>query len=574
MLEMLRAGRRPRRSYVSTSRARVSKCPCTKGSDRSTLRSVFEALEMPHAALMHGSDAVDWTAEDWKLHIEEEDRSLFPALRKAGADPSLVSELETDHAVYGPILDAGANLPRGDAPHSIDVHGALEDVLIFSFAPQLLARADGGASVGFDLHSANASREGALEELCLLEKHISQERCPQCLHKHLFTAIAYLKEARTLRGGDDLDTLMASALRALEPSIDDALEPVQSVRKELQAGLGFSGAHAAVGATAASSSFNYAALEKSMTDAAAADAAARQKRVVETNAKLDDWGKAYDKYTGTPFGSWLAGTTKLALAATGVIVRWVQGDWDSDKQKQRALSAVKNSIDAAMPPRDFDADIDFAKTYADGLEADMSRASSLQEPWKSVFDDYVATVQANASSPLVVSAFVRAAGSFSGEFGAPLLCGALFAVDPKAPNYAGVPASNYPLANLLAAAATARFGTPLEANLKAAYGALSTVAAVHPTICTGRGFKGAPNTWDYDHGPVLFVLQAWLALSPTPHVDFLMAHDPSKLVDLAQVAAKDPYAKRFSAPASSGPLVKAALVVGGLGALFFFLRSL
>src|SRR5262249_45673945 len=148
MLELLRVSRRPRRSYASARVRGFSKCPCAN-IDLPTLREVFDALDMPHAEAMHASmhagDLVDWTAGDWTIHIAEEQRSLFPALRAVGAPPELVDELEADHDFYGPILEDGGALPRGDAPHSLDAHGALEDILISEYAPKLIA--SGGAAV-------------------------------------------------------------------------------------------------------------------------------------------------------------------------------------------------------------------------------------------------------------------------------------------------------------------------------------------------------------------------------------------------------------------------------------------
>lgn len=91
----------------------------------------------------------------------------------------------------------------------------------------------------FDLRDANASREGAFKELLLLEKHLSQEGCNECCHKHLFCAIAYLEEARTLRGGDAEDSAMADALTALEPSIAENAAKVRTVRKSIAVRLGY-----------------------------------------------------------------------------------------------------------------------------------------------------------------------------------------------------------------------------------------------------------------------------------------------------------------------------------------------
>ena len=98
-------------------------------------------------------------------------------------------------------------------------------------------------SVGRDtpeLHMADASREGAFEELLLLEKHLSQEQCGECCNKHLSTAIAYLKEARTLQGGEQLDADMAQELASVR-SVEwaNAFSIVRPIRKRLAVRLGY-----------------------------------------------------------------------------------------------------------------------------------------------------------------------------------------------------------------------------------------------------------------------------------------------------------------------------------------------
>jgi hypothetical protein len=90
---------------------------------------------------------------------------------------------------------------------------------------------------GFELRDARASREGAFKELLLLEKHLSQEMCAECCHKHLFCAIAYLEEARTLDGGDAEDTSMAKELRSFEEEMPHV--SVRPIRKRIGEKLGF-----------------------------------------------------------------------------------------------------------------------------------------------------------------------------------------------------------------------------------------------------------------------------------------------------------------------------------------------
>jgi hypothetical protein len=244
---------------------------------------------------------------------------------------------------------------------------------------------------------------------------------------------------------------------------------------------------------------DFSALEQKMKDTAAADDAAREKRTQEANDKLDDWGKAVD-HVVPGGGTYIAKLAKLALAIEGAIVRWVQGDWNSDEQKARALNAVKDAILAGVAPKSFDSEIDFAKTYADDLYGDISRTTDLGA-YNDVFADYVATLHAHANDPLVASAFAGAAGAFSYEFGTPFLCGAI-----------ENPGRVYGLANLLAALASVRDGRPLSSALATAYAALDKLKPLHPTICTGRGHKGSPDSWDYSHGPSLYVLQAWTDL--------------------------------------------------------------
>ena len=152
MLELLRVQRRPRRDYASTGRAPLfSPCPCA--ADAALVAEVFAALDMPHAAAMHaaGPDR-GWSANDWRAHIAEEEDKLFPALLAAGAEQSDVDELLADHRFYlatlegqiGPVVE----LPRGDLPHSIDGHGALEDALIVTFGKRILPLRCGTTKVG------------------------------------------------------------------------------------------------------------------------------------------------------------------------------------------------------------------------------------------------------------------------------------------------------------------------------------------------------------------------------------------------------------------------------------------
>jgi hypothetical protein len=264
---------------------------------------------------------------------------------------------------------------------------------------------------------------------------------------------------------------------------------------------------------------DFDALSKALDQAAVKDKADRDKRTAEANQKLDDWGRAVDKYTGTTLGSWDAGVAKLALSVEGAVVRWVQGDWDSDDQKARALSAVKRALDSGIVPRSFNADIDFAKTYADTVEDEINKGTSVMgQPWQTIVDDYrVALLKGAAKNdPLILSTAVKSAGYFSQEFGAPFLCNALATLTGKSNPTASAskPPAHYALADLAAAVAASRYGMPLPQALSIAYKAIVNVANDHPTICTGRGYKGDADTWDYSMAPWLYILRAWIDLTP------------------------------------------------------------
>lgn len=306
-------------------------------------------------------------------------------------------------------------------------------------------------------------------------------------------------------------------------------------------------------------SVDYGELAKTLEQTAASDVAARAKRTKETEAQIDDLGRAVDRYTGVPIGSWLAGASKLALGVVGTVVRWVQGDWNSDEQKQRALDAVRRSIEGGILPKPFDAEEDFAKTYADSVEADLSRVGNLESPWSGVFGDYRSSLLANAGDPLVTSIFPGTDGYFSLEFGPPFLCGAigdsLGKNDPHEGLWTTGPGWSYALANLVAAVARARFGGSIEPYLRKAYAALPVVYSVHPTICSGRGYKGDADTWDYDMGPILYVVQAWLAVSPSAHAEALEGKAP---------VSSDPYAGKLTAPKSGSVWPWLALAGAGV----------
>lgn len=115
---------------------------------------------MHHAAEMHTDPSRDWSPDDWRAHIDEERRILFPALLDAGrGDPTVanvVAELEADHVVYLERLSAGLSLPEGRDSRSVDVHGAIEDGLVREYESALRSRAVGVGvgSLAFALSSA------------------------------------------------------------------------------------------------------------------------------------------------------------------------------------------------------------------------------------------------------------------------------------------------------------------------------------------------------------------------------------------------------------------------------------
>jgi hypothetical protein len=335
-----------------------------------------------------------------------------------------------------------------------------------------------------------------------------------------------------------------------------------------RAGGGVSTSGTPGGATlGAASGMDFDAMASSLDASAKKDAADREKRKAEANKKLDDWGRAVDSIAPGG-GTALAQEAKIALAVIGTVVKWVQGDWDSDEQRARALDAARKALEAGVVPRSFDAEIDFAKTYADSTERETRRTEELSEPWQSVYDDYRASLLGNADSYRVASLVKGASGAHSEELGAEFLCGAIAQYEKRSnPGSPYLPAAklHYGLADLVAAVASARFGTSLPDALRTAYAALPKVEASHPTVCSGRGYKGDPNTWEYDHGPVLYVLQAWLDLCPAPHRDALLARAPDSVRSVALADAADPWHGRMTAPSSwlSGAFGKLALL-GGL----------
>jgi hypothetical protein len=108
---------------------------------------------------------------------------------------------------------------------------------------------DDGASPGphtDDLQHADASRDGAYEELLLLEKHIKEAPCLRCMNKHAITARGLLREAAGLKGGKPEDaTVLAARVeegrQMLPTDTRAALTKIQGVRLALGEILGYHG---------------------------------------------------------------------------------------------------------------------------------------------------------------------------------------------------------------------------------------------------------------------------------------------------------------------------------------------
>jgi hypothetical protein len=101
-----------------------------------------------------------------------------------------------------------------------------------------VARASVGRSP-YSLHHANASRFKAAAELALLEDHMINDPCPDCMNKHAMTASRLMSEAATLDEGEAGDVVGAELIedirQALKPESDIPLaNRSRDIRKKIQ----------------------------------------------------------------------------------------------------------------------------------------------------------------------------------------------------------------------------------------------------------------------------------------------------------------------------------------------------
>jgi hypothetical protein len=102
----------------------------------------------------------------------------------------------------------------------------------------------------YSLHDADASRFKAVGELNLLEDHLINDPCPDCMNKHAMTASRFMSEAASLNGGEPGDVigseLIESARQCIHPESDIPLaRRVRDIRKVIQKKLNLSHAHGA-----------------------------------------------------------------------------------------------------------------------------------------------------------------------------------------------------------------------------------------------------------------------------------------------------------------------------------------
>ena len=132
----------------------------------------------------------------------------------------------------------------------------LKAAYIFAASGALLAlllddKDSKSATVGrspYNLHHANASRFKAVGELLLLEDHLINDPCPECMNKHSITASRLMSEAASLEDGQMSDIEYAEAIESirekLKPENDIPLAAqTRDLRKRLQKSLNLSHGH-------------------------------------------------------------------------------------------------------------------------------------------------------------------------------------------------------------------------------------------------------------------------------------------------------------------------------------------
>jgi len=96
-------------------------CPCEKTV------ALLKKLGAVQAAKMHEADALDreWTADEWRAHMKEEEELLFPLLESGR--PDLIELLRREHMVFRQEL---AIMGKLSCPELVTRHSQLEDMLV------------------------------------------------------------------------------------------------------------------------------------------------------------------------------------------------------------------------------------------------------------------------------------------------------------------------------------------------------------------------------------------------------------------------------------------------------------
>lgn len=97
----------------------------------------------------------------------------------------------------------------------------------------------------YSLHHANSSRFKAIGELLLLEDHMINDPCPDCMNKHSITASRFLSEAASLEGGEQGDLIASDVIESIRQNLvpEVSLElasQARDVRKGIQKKLNLS----------------------------------------------------------------------------------------------------------------------------------------------------------------------------------------------------------------------------------------------------------------------------------------------------------------------------------------------